>query len=186
MSISGCHMNPADIVFVLDDSDGVGRADFETEVDFVTKFAKFFEIGPSKTQIGVITYSIDSSALIPLNQFHDTQAFVNHVHQLPYIHRSNDFENATAAAFNLMFTTQYGDRPAAKNIMIVFKRLHAVGKVPTYLSLPEVDIFLGIPQPADNDIGLHFNNQLILGADFNGTDNLLPRLTTMVCQGKKH
>ena len=181
-------MDPADIIFALDDSNGLGRAHFENEVDFVTKFAKSFDIGPSKTQFGVI-----SRELLPLNRSHDTQAFVNNVKQLPYMprpsSRGNPMQISMWAAREFIFTSRYGDRPTAKNIMIVFAEgnskpsNHTAEAIQRVHALGIVTIALGIATSIGYDHGLDVYTHVLL---VNGTDYLLPVLRATVCKGTKN
>ncbi|GFR96150.1 collagen alpha-1(XII) chain-like [Elysia marginata] len=68
-----CGTNPADIHFLLDSSGSVQLANFQTQLDFVKKFANSFDISPTGVQIGVTTFSTT-----PHNEFwmntHTTKA----------------------------------------------------------------------------------------------------------------
>ena len=68
-----CGSNPADIVFLLDSSGSVGSANFQKQLDFVSRFAQSFDIGPRNVQIGVVTF-----ATTPHNEFNLNTYTVKH------------------------------------------------------------------------------------------------------------
>ena len=53
-NIPGCNR---DIIFVLDDSGSVGSTNFHHALDFVRSIVKEIEVGPTKAQIGFLSYS---------------------------------------------------------------------------------------------------------------------------------
>ena len=44
-------------MFILDSSSSEGSDNFHKQLDFVTNFARQFDIGPSSVQIGLITFA---------------------------------------------------------------------------------------------------------------------------------
>ncbi|ESO97266.1 hypothetical protein LOTGIDRAFT_69761, partial [Lottia gigantea] len=47
----------SDVIFVLDESSSIDNRDFKKQLKFVQDVIKMFDIGPKKTQIGVVTFS---------------------------------------------------------------------------------------------------------------------------------
>lgn len=54
---SACRNQEADIVFALDSAIDLNRMDFWQQMIFLRQIFSIFNIGPTKTRIGVITYS---------------------------------------------------------------------------------------------------------------------------------
>jgi len=62
--VTDCGSSPTDIVFLIDSSGSVGSVNFQKQLNFVSRFAQSFDIGPRNVQIGVVTF-----ATTPHNQF---------------------------------------------------------------------------------------------------------------------
>ncbi|KAK3082673.1 hypothetical protein FSP39_002297 [Pinctada imbricata] len=116
---SQCHLKPADIIFVLDDSGSVGYNNFEKELQFVQGFAKEFDIGPLNVQVGVVTYSSSVHEYIRLNSNRDKQSLLYNINRLPY----QSGLTRTADAINLTlyhgFSQPHGDRDSVTDVMMV-------------------------------------------------------------------
>ncbi|XP_071160140.1 matrilin-4-like [Mytilus edulis] len=56
-TIENCVSDPADIVFLLDESGSVGTRNFDIELQFIAEFAKHYTIGPNDVQMGVISFT---------------------------------------------------------------------------------------------------------------------------------
>jgi len=54
-SEKGCH-NPADIVFVLDESGSIWGPHFTKQLEFVQNVVDLFDVRPTKTRLGVLTF----------------------------------------------------------------------------------------------------------------------------------
>ena len=55
--VAGCGGKPADIVFVLDASGSIWAPDFQKQLKFVEDIVGVFDISPSMTRVGVMTFS---------------------------------------------------------------------------------------------------------------------------------
>lgn len=57
LKTEACGGKPSDVIFVLDSSSSIQYRDFQKEVNFTREVVQMFDIGPNKTQVGVISYS---------------------------------------------------------------------------------------------------------------------------------
>ena len=71
--VTDCGGKPADVYFVIDSSSSILEQDFKKMLQFVSDFVDVFDIGPTKTRIGVVLFS-------------------DGIH--PIIHISNDFSRS--------------------------------------------------------------------------------------------
>jgi hypothetical protein len=56
LCIVACGGKPSDVIFVLDSSSSILYIDFQKEINFTREVVQMFDIGPNKTQVGVISY----------------------------------------------------------------------------------------------------------------------------------
>lgn len=83
--------HPADVIFLLDASNSIWRPDFVRQIGFIRELTRMFRIGPSHTQIAVVTY-----AEYPQFQFHlnyystksDILAAIDSIRQMGGYHTS--------------------------------------------------------------------------------------------------
>ncbi|CAH1791712.1 unnamed protein product [Owenia fusiformis] len=66
---AGCGGKPADVVFLVDSSNSIWPEDFETVKEFLKGLAAEFQIGPTKTQIGLATFTDRTRRWFDLNTF---------------------------------------------------------------------------------------------------------------------
>ena len=64
----------SDIIFVLDSSGSIGRDNYENVVDLTYNFTSSLEIGPEKSQIGVIIFSYEADVLFNLTTYQAIQS----------------------------------------------------------------------------------------------------------------
>lgn len=57
LKTEACGGKPSDVIFVLDSSSSIQYRDFQKEINFTREVVQMFDIGPNKTQVGVISYS---------------------------------------------------------------------------------------------------------------------------------
>ena len=83
MNITECKEAVADIFFVLDESSSIKtQANFQKELDFVTSVVDYLEIGPSKAQVGVMTFSDYPKLKFHLNDFNSREDIAEAVQRI--------------------------------------------------------------------------------------------------------
>ncbi|XP_037310495.2 collagen alpha-6(VI) chain-like [Pungitius pungitius] len=102
--------NVADIVFIVDDSGSIETSDFQLVRDFLRSVVSGFKVGPISVQVGIVTYSDESTAQVYLNDFDDKAEVLQFIKMLP--HRGGGTKTGAALNFTLkeMFVEQKGSR----------------------------------------------------------------------------
>ncbi|XP_066303182.1 uncharacterized protein [Branchiostoma lanceolatum] len=118
---SECKIPGMDMVFVLDGSGSVGADNFETVKDFVVSVVDGFEIGRSRTRIGVVQYSNEV-----VNEFNLTE-----------YDNKPDVQSAISNITYLQGRTYTG---AALRYMTDFSFSEEAGARPPYQAIPKVGI----------------------------------------------
>ncbi|CAJ0946841.1 unnamed protein product, partial [Ranitomeya imitator] len=74
----------ADVVFLVDGSWSVGRANFKYILDFMTSMVLAFDIGEDKTRVGVVQYSSDTRTEFNLNKYFKKNELLAAIKRIPY------------------------------------------------------------------------------------------------------
>lgn len=77
-------MAVADLVFLVDGSWSVGRANFRKIREFIYSLVSAFEIGDDKTKVGIVQYSSDTRTEFDLNQYSRKEDLLSAITNLPY------------------------------------------------------------------------------------------------------
>ncbi|XP_057679033.1 collagen alpha-1(XII) chain isoform X2 [Corythoichthys intestinalis] len=109
----------ADIILLVDGSWSIGRMNFKTIRNFISRMVGVFDIGPDKVQIGLAQYSGDPKTEWHLNAHPDRASLLNAVANLPY----KGGNTMTGMALNFIlrnnFKTDVGMRQEARKIGIL-------------------------------------------------------------------
>ena len=111
-----CGGKPADVYFLLDSSSSIWIVDFKKQIQFVKEVVDLFEIGQSKTRIGVSTFSDKYEAVIHLNDFAVKTALKAAIDKVPYLRGGTD----TAAALRHVREEEF-EGVARKEVTEAFK-----------------------------------------------------------------
>lgn len=112
-------ISKADIVFVLDASSSEGTLNFQKQLDFVSRVANDFQIGPNHVQIGMITFSDFPNLEFYLNQYPNKAALLSAIQKTGYLMGVTRTDEALKYARENMFSPIHGARDDAKNYLIV-------------------------------------------------------------------
>lgn len=108
------------MVFVLDSSASIWEPDFYRQIKFVENIVKQFEIGPTYTQVGVVTFGQTYWLKFHLDRYSDKKALLNAVKRVRY--RPGSYTNTGDAIKFMnekMFSPEHGDRFLSRNIAVV-------------------------------------------------------------------
>jgi Mg-chelatase subunit ChlD len=109
----------ADIIFTLDSSGSVGKANFDKMLGFVKTLVKGFNVGQNNIRIGLQTFSNRATVQFNLNKYTDKAAVMNALNHIPYNSGGTNTGTALRTMYSKMFTQANGDRPGVPNIGIV-------------------------------------------------------------------
>ncbi|XP_037606721.1 collagen alpha-1(XII) chain isoform X5 [Sebastes umbrosus] len=109
----------ADLVLLVDGSWSIGRINFRTIRNFITRMVSVFEISPDRVQIGLAQYSGDPKTEWHLNAHPTKASLLDAVNNLPY----KGGNTMTGMALNYIlqnnFKTNVGMRPDSRRIGIL-------------------------------------------------------------------
>ncbi|XP_052797297.1 collagen alpha-4(VI) chain-like [Mya arenaria] len=118
-----CDGSQYDLVFVLDSSSSVGEQNFTVMKDFVNDVIENLDIGPSKTRIGLITFSRYPILRIALNSYGDKTLLKAAVDNVPYVQGATETDAAIELLVHVGFAASRSDVP---NIAIVVTDGHSI------------------------------------------------------------
>ncbi|XP_038130977.1 integrin alpha-1 [Cyprinodon tularosa] len=115
--VQNCSSN-LDIVFVLDGSNSIYP--WPAIVNFLLRFLKSTRIGPTLSQVGIVSYGEDVAHHVNLSQFNNNEELIKFVKDLPQ-HTGTKTHTFLAidTARKEAFTPERGARPDAKKVMVI-------------------------------------------------------------------
>ena len=110
----------ADIVLALDRS-RVSLSEWNYALQYLVDISARFEIGPEKTQIGVVSFSNRTYVEFYLNDYTDQESVADAIENISYRngHRYYNFAAALRIVRNEMFNSAYGARAGACKILVM-------------------------------------------------------------------
>ncbi|XP_052800221.1 von Willebrand factor A domain-containing protein 2-like [Mya arenaria] len=110
----------ADIVFLIDGSGSMTLKGFEETKSFIEKFISLFNIGPSKTQVGVMVFGSSAVIQFNLNKYNSADGVKNGLRDIEYPRANTDVAaEALRLAKSSMFTPGGGNRAGAEKVVIL-------------------------------------------------------------------
>lgn len=111
-----CH---SDIVFVVDESSSVGYVGFRKVISFITDIVSHLDIGTHGDQISLLLYDNDPHLQWYLNDYTTKADLLNAFTYIPYHNGSTNTGMALRYVRENVFQFKNGDRPSAKNVVVV-------------------------------------------------------------------
>ena len=100
-------------MFVLDSSGSIGSTNFQKMRNFVKTVINDLDIGPRRTQVGVIVFSSTAAISFHLSTYSDSQSLIAAVDRIPYIGGGRNTANALYLLINQGFV---GARPKIQGV----------------------------------------------------------------------
>ena len=192
-NLPDCTPKPTDIVFVLDESDSVGDANFKIQNEFVAKFVDGFNIGKDTTQVAVMTFSSDVVVECYLNEHHDKTELMDHIKHINYSHVGLTLTHKALSSVRTdVLTTGKGMRPDALPVVIVMTDGRSLskfltGKEAKQLHEMNVTVFaIGITKEIREDELYELATDpknVILVQDFDALMSVRKQTVNVVCDG---
>nr|KAG5712283.1 hypothetical protein BaRGS_023862 [Batillaria attramentaria] len=114
-----CGNKPADIVFLMDSSSSEDLSDFQKMKEFVSGFARQFQIGPSNVQVAAISFSSSAHVAFYLNTYHTQYSLLSGIANVHYYGGSTHTDLALSTARNTILTSYHGARSTASKAVIL-------------------------------------------------------------------
>ena len=108
-----------DLVFVLDSSGSVKEDNWLLVLEFVTTLVDGLEIGPFRTQVGVVTYSNKAKASIYLDSYEDSDELKDAILEIDWKDQKTNTSGGLWLMREVMFGPDHGDRSRVANLGIV-------------------------------------------------------------------
>ncbi|XP_062410339.1 integrin alpha-1 [Sardina pilchardus] len=116
-SIKGCSA-PLDIVIVLDGSNSIFP--WSSITDFLVRFLQQFDIGPTMSQVGIVSYGDNVGHDFNLSTYDNTRSLLANARLIP---QRTGLKTMTALGIDTArkeaFTVERGARPDAKKVMVI-------------------------------------------------------------------
>ena len=115
MLFTECQIRGIDLIFVLDSSGSVAASNFQHVRNFAANLVQELQIGPNKTQVGMIVFSSSVRVMFYLNTYQDSSSLLQAIANIPYL---GGYTNTPAALSILLnqFSTVFGARPSHEGI----------------------------------------------------------------------
>ena len=113
---AGCSVSGIDIYFVMDESGSIGAYNYELMKRFVNDTVNEFDIGPSDTQVGVISYASSARYQFYLNTYHDKPSIQMALWNLVFSSGGTNTAEAIDILWQSGFTLANGGRPESQAI----------------------------------------------------------------------
>ncbi|XP_055495106.1 collagen alpha-1(XII) chain-like isoform X1 [Leucoraja erinacea] len=184
-------MAVADLVFLVDGSWSVGRANFRKIREFIYSLVSAFEIGDDKTKVGIVQYSSDTRTEFDLNQYSRKEDLLSAITNLPYKGGNTMTGEAMDYLVKNTFNEGAGARKSYPKIAVIItdgKSQDPVTESAEALRSSGVEVFvLGIKGAELDELQLigsaPFKKHVFKVADFDQIENVQSEIISLVCSG---
>lgn len=107
-----------DVGFIVDSS-GSLRNEYFKEKDFVKSLSRALQIGPAKSQVGVVLFSHNAELKIKLSDHTDIDSFDKAVDDLPLLGSTTRIDLALKVAYDQMFAESNGARRNVPKVLVL-------------------------------------------------------------------
>lgn len=114
----GCGNNPADLVFVLDESGSIWGPHFTQQLDFVQSTIEAFDVGFNRTHVGVLTFGTNNRVIFHLGKYTEEAELKKAVKAIKQARGETYTHLALKRLREDMFAKQYS-RPWVRHVAIV-------------------------------------------------------------------
>ena len=101
-------MQRKDGMFLVDSSAGLSTSQFESQIDFIKAIAKYLNVSPPSTRLGVITYNSSPQLSIDVDSYDSLSAFYTLLDALPQLGGGRRLDKALELAAVSFRKTQDG------------------------------------------------------------------------------
>ena len=95
------------------------KNDFETQKEIINKIAATFDVGPTKSHLGLITFSSNAHVRVKFGDNLDLPSFQDTVNKLPFAAGGTRFDKAFGVAAKNLFSPSGGVRPDLPKVLII-------------------------------------------------------------------
>ncbi|KAM4736112.1 collagen alpha-6(VI) chain-like isoform 2-T3 [Anableps anableps] len=137
-------INAADVIFIINESDGVGTRNFQLICTFVQSLINNLNVSQTRVRVGIVTYNDVFKAQAYLNSFQDKTEAQQFMNLLPYLSGGTNTEDDPGVSLDSLFTEERGSRKNAQKVAIVItdgKSLDSIKEAVAVLHRVPVRVF---------------------------------------------
>ncbi|MEQ2218232.1 hypothetical protein XENOCAPTIV_000365, partial [Xenoophorus captivus] len=143
-------VNTADIVFIINEAEGVGTGNFNLIRTFVQSLISSLNVDQTRVRVGIVTYSDTPRVHAYLNSLQDRAEALQLINLIPYRGGGTKTGAALRTSLDSVFTQKQGSRKDVQKVAIVItdgKSQDSVKKVAVELHRVPVRVFaIGVKQ----------------------------------------
>ncbi|XP_056004893.1 collagen alpha-6(VI) chain-like [Ostrea edulis] len=106
-----CYKHTADVIFAIDQSDSIGKKNFNIELDFVNDLVQSFNVASDETRIGALVFSTTATRFLELRDGVDKEYVKNTIHSVQW-GRGSTFIGKAFKKMREGFSPAKGGRPS--------------------------------------------------------------------------
>ena len=110
---------PADVIFVLDESESISATNFNQMKSFLSTLVSRLDIDRGNTRVGFVTFSTGVGTTINLNAHSSVASLQSAISSLGYARGSTNTAAALEYVRTRMLTSAAGDRSNVSNVVVV-------------------------------------------------------------------
>ena len=114
---------PMDIAFLLDSSDGAGKAGFKREKEFTKLVSSALALTVTGTRVGVISYSARANLTVALQENTTAQSLQSAIDELQFMGGTPRIEMALESVLTDLFTLDGGARPGIPKVAVLLTKV---------------------------------------------------------------
>ena len=137
-SLGGCQSPNIDIIFLVDTSTSVKKKNVRHVITFIKELLSEAEIDQGIVRVGMATFSTNVHIHFHLNSYETKAQILAAVDNITFAKGDTNTASALFLVRKQMLTAEKGDRPKAKNIIIVIT--DGVSNVNTYRTVVEAQL----------------------------------------------
>lgn len=137
-SLGGCQSSKIDIIFLVDTSRSVKKKNVRHVITFIKKLLSEAEIDQGVVQVGMATFSTNVHIHFHLNSHKTKAQILAAVDNITFAQGDTNTASALFFVRKQILTAEKGDRPEAKNVIIVIT--DGVSNVNTYRTVVEAQL----------------------------------------------
>lgn len=103
----------------MDASESMTKRDFETQKEVIKKVAATFHVGPTKSHLGLMTFSSHAQIRVKFGDRLDLGSFQDAVDKVPFAAGGTRFDRAFDVAANNLFSPSGGVRSHVPKVLII-------------------------------------------------------------------
>lgn len=117
--LSECGRAFYDVVFLLDSSQSISKANFNNMLAFLSDLISYMDIDSGAVRVGLVTFGYSANVQFYLNGYQTKEEVLQAVQMVTYRPGGSNTSHAIRLMHEMVFTESYGDRLGIPNIAVL-------------------------------------------------------------------